>query len=87
MGFVSESLQGLKVGGLAIHTVPFNSFVEMPAEETSDPGLLRRADLERPVLGLVSLGRQIAQFKYDRDNADPNGVTGLIVRKGSSNFY
>ena len=84
--FVMDSIQCLKVGGLAVHTLPFAAFTDEPSVP-ADAGLLRRVDLERFALEVVSLGHQIAQFKFDRDNDEAHGVIGLIVRKGSSSFY
>jgi len=83
--FIIDSLQCLKIGGVAVHTLAFH----LPMDGDDRGGtFLRRSHLERLGFELVSLGHQIAQFKYD-DGGVPSGVTslGLIIRKGESNFY
>ena len=85
--FLLDSLQCLKVGGLAVHTVAFDTSSELGMVEEKG-AMLRRIDLERLALELVSMGHQIAQLKYDQ--GEPLALVtsvGLIIRKGESNFY
>jgi len=86
--FTLEALQNLKAGGLAVHMLAVHSSVEPRVITDSGMLILRRIDLERLAFELVSLGHQVAQFKYGEGDsiADVTSV-GLIVRKGESNFY
>jgi hypothetical protein len=87
MRFVVESLQCLKVHGIAVHTMTLN-LADDTAEIKKTGARLQRSSLERLALELVSYGHQVAQLKYDCDHRHSEITSvGLIVRKGESNFY
>lgn len=78
--FGEEAMACLKPGGLAVHV-----FNYVPADG-SRSGALRRADIERLGLGLISRGHEVAQFKYDAGDAslaaDGGTAYGVIARRG-----
>ncbi len=88
--FVEDSLRALKPGGLMVLVVPVDVAPRAIGEDTGGP-LIRRADIDRIVLLLLSRGHQVAQIRpwgeavAEADEAEAVMVSafGLIVRKAA----
>ena len=76
--FVEDAMRCLKPGGLAVHTTRLSL---SSSDETIDSGaavLLRRPDIERLTLSLISRWHEVAQVKFDpRDRPldEPDDLT------------
>ncbi|USI72365.1 methyltransferase domain-containing protein [Sphingomonas morindae] len=64
--FIHNSLQTLKIGGVAVHTTELNLSSNSDTLEEGGTVLFRRKDFERLCLDLVSLGHEVAQIKFDQ---------------------
>jgi hypothetical protein len=84
--FIKNSFQSLKVGGLAVHVVPFTASDTVSADGEGGP-LFSRSDVERLAFDVISFGHEIAQIKFGTAEEPAMGFIGLILRKGESTFF
>lgn len=68
LSFIRDSVNCLTFGGLAVHTTAFNVSSNVDTIDHSGKVLLRRQDLEKVAVDLVSRGHYVAQFNYDPGN-------------------
>jgi hypothetical protein len=64
--FIRNSLETLKVGGVAVHTTEFNLTSNSDTLDNDNTVLFRRRDFERLAFELIASGHEVAQFNYDQ---------------------
>jgi hypothetical protein len=84
--FIKGSLRPLKIGGLAVHVLPFDAATSVQAYGEGGP-FFTRGDIERLAFDIVSFGHEIAQVKFGTDEDRAMGAIGLVLRKGESTFF
>lgn len=65
LDFIRNSVDCLKMGGIAVHTTELNLTSNEHTLDTGGTVLFRRQDLERLAVDLVSRGHYVAQLKFD----------------------
>ena len=87
IAFIDDAMRCLKPGGVAVHVLRYDQATRGAAGQSAGP--FRRQDMERLALALISRGHEIAQFKYEADDAlsvpGPDGAVmayGVIARAG-----
>jgi len=87
MARVDILLHPLKIGGISVHVLPYDSG-HPGGNWTSSGDSLTRSDLDRLILQLLTAGHDVAQLKISHAPSDPAAArVGIIVRKGRSTFY
>lgn len=77
--FVRESVNALTLGGLAVHTTLLNTGSVMDTVDDASTILLRRQDVERIAVDLISRGHYVAQLNFDLGDPPLEPEQGAVL--------